>query len=144
MQNKTVVSLGAAAMVAVVIAFVAVFVAIGAGGDRMVAPVAQTSQSAAPSATKTIKPRPVVTVTKHETVPRIVHLPPRYVSADEEFLAAIARDGISAPDGWAIDAGRTTCGTGYDYAYRYLTDGGIYGYHVQAFLDDWTSTHGGC
>jgi hypothetical protein len=144
MQNKTVVSLGAAAMVAVVIAFVAVFVAIGAGADRTVAPVAQTSQSAAPSATKTIKPRPVVTVTKHETVPRIVHLPPRYVSADEEFLAAIAGDGISAPDGWAIDAGRTTCGTGYDYAYRYLTDGGIYSYHVQAFLDDWTSTHGGC
>jgi ABC-type Fe3+-hydroxamate transport system substrate-binding protein len=144
MQNKTVVALGAAAMVAVVIAFVAVFMAIGAGANRTVAPAAQTSQAAAPSATKTIKPRPVVTVTKHETVPRIVHLPPRYVSADEEFLAAIAGDGISAPDDWAIDAGRTTCGSGYDYAYRYLTDGGIYGYHVQTFLDDWTSTHGGC
>jgi hypothetical protein len=143
MQNKTVVALGAAAMVAVVIAFVAVFMAIGAGANRTVAPVAQTSQPAAPSATKTVKPRPIVTVTKHETVPRVV-LPPRYGSADEEFLAAIAGDGISAPDGWAIDAGRETCGTGYDYSYRYLTDGGIYSYHVQTFLDDWISAHGGC
>jgi ABC-type Fe3+-hydroxamate transport system substrate-binding protein len=144
MQNKTVVALGAAATVAVVIGFLAVIVAIGAGANRTVTPVAQTSQSVAPSATRTIKPRPVVTVTKHETVPRIVHLPPRYVSADGEFLAAIAQDGISAPDDWAIDAGRTTCGTSYDYAYRYLTDGGIYSYHVQTFLDDWTSAHGGC
>ena len=143
MQNKTVVALGAAAMVAVVIAFVAVFVAIAARANHTVAPVSQTSPSAAPSSTRTPTPRPIVTVAKHETVPRIV-LPPRYGSADEQFLAAIARDGISAPDGWAIDAGRTTCGTSYDYAYRYLTDGGIYSYHVQTFLDDWISAHGGC
>jgi hypothetical protein len=143
MQNKTVIALGAAIMVPIVIGFVAVFVAVGIGVDRAAAPVAQTSHPAAPPSTKTVKPRPVVTVTKHETVPRIV-MPPRYGSSDEQFLAAIARDGISAPGDWAIDAGRTTCGTGYDYAYRYLTDGGIYAYHVQTFLDDWTSTHGGC
>jgi hypothetical protein len=143
MQNKTVVAIGAAAMVAVVIGFVAVFMAIGAGANRAAAPVAQTSQPAAPTSTRTIRPQPIVTVTKHETVPRIV-MPPRYGSAEEEFLAAIARDGISAPDDWAIDAGRTTCGTSYDYAYRYLTDGGIYSYHVQTFLDDWIGAHGGC
>jgi hypothetical protein len=143
MQNKTVVAIGAAAMVAVVIGFVAVFMAIGAGANRAAAPVAQMSQSAAPTSTRTIRPQPIVTVTKHETVPRIV-MAPRYGSAEEEFLAAIARDGISAPDDWAIDAGRTTCGTSYDYAYRYLTDGGIYSYHVQTFLDDWIGAHGGC
>jgi hypothetical protein len=143
MQNKTVVALSAAATVAVVSGFVAVFIAIGAMGDRTAAPVAQTSRPAAPSSTRTTRPRPTVTVTKHETVPRNI-LPPRYGGADEQFLVAIARDGISAPGDWAIDAGRTTCGTGYDYAYGYLTDGGIYGYHVQTFLDDWTSTHDGC
>ena len=125
------------------IGFVAVFMAIGAVADHTAAPVAQTSRPAAPSATKTKRPRPVVTVTKHETVPRVV-MPPRYGSTDEQFLAAIARDGISAPDGWAIDAGRATCGTGYDYAYQYLTDGGIYSHHVQTFLDDWIDAHGGC
>jgi hypothetical protein len=144
MQNKTVVVILAATMAVVVIGFVAVFMAISAGADHTVAPVAQTSQAAAPSPTKTAKPRPRVTVTKHEIAPRTVVRPRYYGSSDEEFLAAIARDGISAPDGWAIDAGRTTCGTGYDYAYQYLTDGGIYSYHVQTFLDDWLSAHGGC
>jgi hypothetical protein len=147
MQNKTVVVIGAATMAVVVLGFVAVFMAISAGADRRVAPVApvaQTNQAAAPSPTKTTKPRPRVTVTRHEIVPRTVVRPRYYGSSDEEFLGAIARDGISAPDDWAIDAGRTTCGTGYDYAYQYLTDGGIYSYHVQTFLDDWLSTHGGC
>lgn len=59
-------------------------------------------------------------------------------------LAAIARHGIKAPDSWAIGAGRDTCGTSYGYAASYLIDGGIYSYHVQTFLDDWTATHGGC
>jgi hypothetical protein len=144
MQNKTVVVIGAATMAILVLGFVAVFMAISAGADHTVTPVAQTSQSAAPSPTKKAKPRPRVTVTKHEIVPRTVVRPQYYGSSDEEFLAAIARDGISAPDDWAIDAGRTTCGTGYDYAYQYLTDGGIYSYHVQTFLDDWISAHGGC
>jgi hypothetical protein len=144
MQNKTVVVTGAATMAVLVAGFLAVFVAISAGSNRPVAPVAQTSQAAASSPTKKTKPRPIVTVTKHEIAPRPVVRPRYYGGADEEFLGAIARDGISAPDGWAIDAGRTTCGTSYDYAYQYLTDGGIYSYHVQTFLDDWLSTHGGC
>jgi hypothetical protein len=144
MHNKTVIVIGAATMAILVVGFVAVFVAISAGADHTVAPVAQTSQAAAPAPTKKAKPRPTITVTRHETVPRTVVRPHYYYGGDEEFLAAIARDGISAPDGWAIDAGRTTCGTSYDYAYEYLTDGGIYSYHVQTFLDDWLSAHGGC
>jgi len=145
MHNKTLITLGATAMAIVVAGFVAVFIAISAGTDHTVTPVAQTSLPVASSSSKKpAKPRPVVTVTKHETVPRYVAPQRYYGGADEEFLAAIARDGITAPDGWAIDAGRATCGTSSDYAYRYLTDGGIYSYHVQTFLDDWLSAHGGC
>ncbi|WP_242911436.1 hypothetical protein [Actinomadura terrae] len=95
------------------------------------------------------EPTPTVTVTRPKVVRKTVVVPqPRsggsFGGADERFLDAIAGDGIKAPADWAIEAGNATCGAGYDYAYRYLTDGGLYGYHVQTFLDDWTLTHGGC
>ncbi|WP_433472113.1 hypothetical protein ACQPZP_24825 [Spirillospora sp. CA-142024] len=93
-------------------------------------------------------PRSTVTVTEPRTeqapAPAPAPQAPDQSDADADFLALIAAEGIKAPDDWAIKAGRATCGEDYDTAYSYLTDGGLYGYHVQTFLDDWTITHGGC
>ncbi|TDC68561.1 hypothetical protein E1200_11195 [Actinomadura sp. GC306] len=89
------------------------------------------------------EPRPTVTVTEPGTV---IPEEPDWSdqsAADAEFLALIAADGITAPDDWALEAGRATCGQDYASAREYLTDGGLYDYHVQTFLDDWEATHGG-
>ncbi|MFD0690001.1 DUF732 domain-containing protein [Actinomadura fibrosa] len=126
----------------------AAFVALSSEESSAAGEAAESSPAAEPSAPA--EPRPTVTVTKKPgPVRTTVIVPPRqryygYGGADERFLAAIAADGIKAPDDWAVEAGRETCGASYDYAYNYLTDGGLYSYHVQTFLDDWTSTHGGC
>jgi hypothetical protein len=83
--------------------------------------------------------------TQGEAPPRDPAPPrPRYGGGDEAFLEMIEADGIKAPDSWAIKAGRATCGQSYDEAYQCLTDGGLYDYHVQTFLDDWSATHAGC
>ncbi|NVI91729.1 hypothetical protein [Actinomadura sp. BRA 177] len=108
----------------------------GRAANHTSAPPAQTpAQKQAPPA-----PRPTVTITR----PPQNAAPPAYGDADANFLAMIAADGITAPDGWAIEAGNATCGQDYASARGYLTDGGLYDYHVQTFLDDWTLTHGGC
>jgi hypothetical protein len=149
MRNQIVVVASAALATAVVIGVIVV-VAFNMGESRTVQTVAQTSPAVtAPATTKApAKPRPkvTVTVTKHRAVPDRAVAPPQpnYASEDDAFLTAIAVDGIKAPDDWALEAGRLTCGTSYDYAYNYLTDGGLYSYHVQTFLDDWINTHGGC
>ncbi|MCP9948036.1 DUF732 domain-containing protein [Actinomadura madurae] len=111
--------------------------------------VAETGTSA-PANTPTQEqertaPRPTVTITEHRTVrPQPPAEPPVTGDADENFLAMIAADGITAPDDWAIEAGNATCGQDYESAREYLTDGGLYDHHVQTFLDDWMITHGGC
>jgi hypothetical protein len=116
--------------------------------------VAQTHNSAPPQTrapNQAPAPQPTVTVTQPRVVPKTVQPQPPPPSgqgaqgdADAQFLALIAADGIKAPDGWAIEAGNATCGEDYESARGYLTDGGLYDYHVQTFLDDWTVTHGGC
>ncbi len=110
-------------------------------------PQAATSTPTAAPTSAAPTPTPTVTVTKR-SAPKTYYVPryePRYYYGDDEaFLQQIASDGIKAPDDWAIEAGQKTCGTSYSYAYNYLTDGGLYGYHVQTFLDDWIETHGGC
>ncbi|MGP4028805.1 DUF732 domain-containing protein [Actinomadura sp. 3N407] len=107
------------------------------GETRTSAPPAQEpEQRRAPP-----EPRPTVTVTEPRTV---APEQPGYGAADANFLALIAADGITAPDDWAIEAGRATCGMDYASAREYLTDGGLYDHHVQAFLDAWVITHGGC
>jgi len=144
MRNQTVVVAATVVVVAVIAGAAAVVVALGR--PHQIANV----KGAAPlpaAVTSSAQPTPTVTVTKRKIVRETVEVPapaPRYRGGDAEFLAMIARDGIRAPDDWAIEAGRETCGTGYSYAYGYLTDGGIYGYHVQTFIDDWASSHGGC
>jgi hypothetical protein len=145
MRNQAVVVAGAALVTAAVIAVVA-FVAFNTGARHRASPDAQTSPTARPAATATTtaQPAPTVTVTKRKTAPDRVAPQPYYYGDDEEFLATIARDGIRAPDDWAIKAGRATCGADDTFARNYLTDGGIYSYHVQTFLDDWIMTHGGC
>ena len=145
--NQALVVVGAALITAAVIVVVA-FVAFDTGTKHPAGPAAARPSASSSSSTGTPagRPAPTVTVTKHQAAPPGNPAPPRPQSGgdDEEFLAMIATDGIKAPDDWAIQAGRKTCGQSYDDAYRYLTDGGIYGYHVQTFLDDWTTTHGGC
>ncbi|NKZ05206.1 hypothetical protein HGB48_15840 [Actinomadura latina] len=113
----------------------------GRAANHTSAPPAQSpAQKQAPR-----EPRPTVTVTPPpRTVPPRPAPPPAYGDADANFLAMIAADGITAPDGWAIEAGNATCGEDYGTARGYLTDGGLYDYHVQTFLDDWTITHDGC
>lgn len=147
MRKHIVVAISAALVAVTAIGCMIAFVAFSAGTRHKVSPVAQASPVAGSPPTTTAKPRPVVTVTitKRVTVRRPIDPPPRYYGTDDEqFLSAIAGDGIKAPDDWAIEAGRKTCGTGYGYAFGYLTDGGLYGYHVQTFLDDWITTHQGC
>jgi hypothetical protein len=90
------------------------------------------------------EPRPTVTVTEPRTAVPDPPDRPDQAAADVNFLALIAADGIVAPDDWAIEAGRATCGQDYASAREYLTDGGLYDHHVQTFLDDWMITHGGC
>ena len=141
MRNQALVVVGAALITAAVIVVVA-FVAFDTGTKHPGGPAAvHPSTSSSPGTGA-----PTVTVTRQPSAPPGNPAPPRpqYGGDDEQFLAMIAADGIKAPDGWAIEAGRKTCGQSYDYAYRYLTGGGLYGYHVQTFLDDWTVTHGGC
>jgi hypothetical protein len=140
MRNQ---ALGVAVVAVLVTAVVVVvaLVAFNTGTNHPAGPAARPG-SGAPA-----RPTPsTTTVTKHEAPPADTEAPPRpqYGGDDQEFLAMIADDGIRAPDDWAIEAGRKTCGRSYDYAYNYLTDGGIYGYHVQTFLDDWKITHPGC
>jgi hypothetical protein len=144
MRKQTLVVAGVGLVAAAVIAVVAL-VAFNTGANHSVDPVAQTSPTArsASPATTAPRPAPTVTVTKRKTVSDRA-VPQQYNGADEEFLAALARDGIKAPDDWAIEAGRVTCGASDTFAKDYLTDGGIYSYHVQTFLDDWIITHGGC
>jgi hypothetical protein len=126
MRNQALVVVGAALLTAAVIVVVAL-VAFNTGTNHPAGP-----------------PAPTVTVTSHKAAPSGQSAPPRQSGDDEAFLATIAADGIKAPDDWAIQAGHKTCGESYNDAYRYLTDGGIYGYHVQTFLDDWAATHPGC
>ncbi|MEU8804002.1 hypothetical protein [Spirillospora sp. NPDC048819] len=106
------------------------------GETRTSAPPAQEPERRAPP-----EPRPTVTVTEPRNP---APAQPGYSTADANFLALIAADGITAPDDWAIEAGRATCGQDYASAREYLTDGGLYDHHVQVFLDDWMITHGGC
>jgi hypothetical protein len=148
MRNQALVVVGAALLTAAVIVVVA-FVAFNTGTKHPAGPAAGRPTASTSTSTNTGapagSPAPTVTVTKHQAAPSGNVAPPRpqYGGDDEEFLAMIAADGIKAPDDWAIQAGRKTCGESYGDAYRYLTDGGIYGYHVQTFLDDWTAAHGG-
>jgi hypothetical protein len=143
MRNQALVVVGAAVLTAGVIVVVAL-VAFNTGTKHPAGPAAGRPSTGTSSSTS--PPAPTTTVTKHQAPPPSDVAPPRpqYGGDDEQFLELIAADGIKAPDGWAIEAGRKTCGQSYDEAYRYLTDGGLYGYHVQTFLDDWTATHGGC
>lgn len=146
MRNQSIVGVSAALVVATAIGCAGALLAFNLGARGAVDPASATGQGIAP-ATSTPKPRPSATVTVTQRVIErrtVVEAPQNHYGADAEFLSAIARHGIKAPDGWAIEAGRTTCGTSYGYAYNYLTDGGLYGYHVQTFLDDWTATHQGC
>lgn len=145
MRNQTVVVAATVVVVAVIAGAAAVVVAFGR--THQIENVKGAAPLSTPVTSSAAQPTPTVTVTKRKVVRETVEVPapaPRYRGGDAEFLAMIARDGIKAPDGWAIEAGRETCGTGNSYAYDYLTDGGIYGYHVQTFIDDWTSSHGGC
>ena len=126
---------------------VVALVAFNTGSHHPAGPAAQSSASAKPNptSTTTVRQPPPSTVTTHENPPSTVVAPqPQYGGDDEEFLSMIAADGIKAPDGWAIQAGRATCGRSYDYSFNYLTDGGIHSNHVQTFLDDWSATHAGC
>lgn len=151
MRNQALVVVGAAVLTAAVIVVVAL-VAFNTGTNHPAGPAAGrpgagTSSSTGPgTGSPPGPPAPTVTVTKHRAAPSGPVAPPRPQQGgdDEQFLSLIAADGIKAPDDWAIQAGRKTCGQSYDDAYRYLTDGGIYGYHVQTFLDDWAATHSGC
>jgi hypothetical protein len=146
MRNQALVVAGVAALAAAAVIVVAL-VAFNTGTNHPAGQVAQpsSSTSASPHPSAPTKPAPTVTVTKRQKAPPHTAVAPQPQTGgdDEDFLAMIAADGIKAPDDWAIEAGRKTCGRDYDYAYRYLTDGGVYGYHVQTFLDDWTITHGG-
>jgi hypothetical protein len=148
MNTRNIVVAFAALAAAMVIGGAIAFVAFNTGTFRTADTVAKLSPSATGSA-----PRPTVTVTKHKTErktvrPTVTVAPPGdsgdYSSDDELFLDLIAQDGIKAPDDWAIEAGRATCGKSYSYAYNYLTEGGLYSHHVQAFLDEWIAAHGGC
>lgn len=74
---------------------------------------------------------------------------PTPMTPDQVFLETLAEDGIQAPDNWALQAGRITCGGlwGADLhgsAYEYLTSGGIHPEHVDAFLEAWADTHSEC
>ncbi|TDC76870.1 hypothetical protein [Actinomadura sp. 7K507] len=139
----------AAALLAAVVACAGAiaFMRLGPGESRDAGRVAETRTSAPsgqerePGQEQAPEPRPTVTVTEPRTV---VPDEPGRSAADADFLAMIAADGITAPDGWAIEAGRATCGQDYASAREYLTDGGLYDHHVQTFLDDWMITHGGC
>ncbi|WP_242889947.1 hypothetical protein [Actinomadura litoris] len=153
MSRNTIIVVAVAAVTATVAAGggAAAVVMLDPGGAHRAGAVARTASPDPTGADAPAEPEPTptVTVTKPKVVRKTVVVPqPRsggsFGGADQRFLDAIAGDGIKAPDGWAIEAGNATCGAGYDYAYRYLTDGGLYGYHVQTFLDDWTLTHGGC
>ncbi|MBO2447083.1 hypothetical protein J4573_08280 [Actinomadura barringtoniae] len=147
MRNQTVVVAATVVVVAVVAGAAAVVVAFGRTHQAVAANAPGSLPTPMTLATTPAQPTPTptVTVTKRKVVRETVEAPaPRYRGGDSEFLSMIARDGIRAPDDWAIEAGRETCGTGYSYSYDYLTDGGIYGYHVQTFIDDWISAHGGC
>ncbi|MFB4301282.1 DUF732 domain-containing protein [Actinomadura sp. NTSP31] len=146
MKKFVVAAVATVAAVIVIVAGVVAYVAVNNGGSHTAGRAAHSAPAATPSAShKAAKPRPTVTVTRpapqHTTV-----VPPPAPTSDEDanFLALIASDGIKAPDDWAINAGHVTCGEDYSTAYAYLTDGGIYPYHVQTFLDDWTATHTGC
>jgi hypothetical protein len=151
MRKQTLIASGAGIAAALALGFVAALLVFRGELKSMADPVSQVRLSRVPQAADTPaakptsaspSPRPTVTVTKR-IVPRTVYVP-RYYGDDEAFLEAIAGDGIKAPDSWAIEAGQETCGTSYSYAYQYLTDGGLYGYHVQTFMNDWIMTHGGC
>ncbi|GAA2147195.1 hypothetical protein GCM10009727_49170 [Actinomadura napierensis] len=148
MRSQSMVIAGAALTVTLAIGGAAAFVGFVAARNGTPAVEAKSSNAAAAeSTTETASPQPTVTVTKkiRKTVaPAPAPAPRYYYGADAAFLSAIAGDGIVAPSDWAVEAGRETCGASYSYAYGYLTDGGIYGYHVQTFLDDWASAHGGC
>jgi hypothetical protein len=150
MRNQALVVVGAAVLTAAVIVVVAL-VAFNTGTKHPAGPAARPGTSTSPSTSPSTgapagPPAPTVTVTKRQAPPPSDVAPPRpqYAGGDEAFLEMIAADGITAPDGWALEAGRKTCGQSYDEAYRYLTDGGLYDHHVQTFLDDWSATHDGC
>ena len=147
--NQALVVVGAALLTAAVIVVVALL-AFNTGTKNPAGPAAgrpapTTSTSTSTSTAPASPPAPTVTVTRHQAPPatHAAPPPPQISSEDEEFLELIAADGIKAPDDWAIKAGHKTCGQSYDDAYRYLTDGGLHGDHVQTFLDDWTIAHGG-
>jgi hypothetical protein len=146
---RQVIIVAAAALAAAVLACggAIAFIKLNPGESRDAGRGAQSHSSApARSGTpgQTEAPRPTATVTESTTERVPTPQVPDYSDADSNFLSLIAADGIKAPADWAIEAGRATCGEDYDSAYRYLTDGGIYSYHVQTFLEDWTITHGGC
>lgn len=138
----------AAALIAAALAIAGAVAFIGLGPEesRDAGRVGETRTSAPPAQEEQQRrappePRPTVTVTEPRDPPPEQ---PGHSSADANFLALIAADGITAPDDWAIEAGRATCGMDYASAREYLTDGGLYEHHVQVFLDDWVITHGGC
>ncbi|XRQ14446.1 hypothetical protein ACN3XK_27305 [Actinomadura welshii] len=137
----------AAALIAAALAVAGTVVFTDRGPERDAARVAETRTSAPPEPSApddrsgAAEPRPTVTVT--EPGPAVPEQPD-LGAADADFVALIAAHGIVAPDGWAVEAGRATCGQDYASAREYLTDGGLYEYHVQTFLDDWMITHGGC
>ncbi|MDL4818372.1 DUF732 domain-containing protein [Actinomadura opuntiae] len=143
MQKYVVAAVATVAAVIVIVAGVVAFVALSNDNSHTAGRAAHSAPAATPSTSH--KPRPTVTVTRPAPQHTVVVPPPTPTSdEDANFLALIASDGIKAPDDWAINAGHVTCGEDYATAYAYLTDGGIYPYHVQTFLDDWTTTHDGC
>ncbi|WP_433461670.1 DUF732 domain-containing protein [Spirillospora sp. CA-128828] len=154
---RQIIIVAAAALAAAVVACAGAiaFIKLDPGESHDAGRVAQSHSSAPPQSHSSAParsgtpghreaPRSTVTVTEPRTERAPAPQVPDQGDADANFLSLIAAEGIKAPDDWAIKAGHATCGEDYDTAYRYLTDGGLYGYHVQTFLDDWTITHGGC
>ncbi|MFG2088646.1 MULTISPECIES: DUF732 domain-containing protein [unclassified Spirillospora] len=145
---RQIIIVAAAALIAAVLAIAGAvaFMELNPGETRDAGRVGETRTSAPPAQEPEQRrappeTRPTVTVTEPRNP---APAQPDHGSADANFLALIAADGITAPDGWAIEAGRATCGLDYASARGYLTDGGLYDHHVQVFLDDWMITHGGC
>ncbi|TDB94002.1 hypothetical protein [Actinomadura sp. 7K534] len=148
MRQTMIVVVAALAAAVLACAGAVAFITLGPDGDRDAGRVSGTSAPPSPQQDRSQErertspePRPTVTVTEPRTA---VPGQPGEAAADANFLELIAADGIVAPDDWAIEAGRATCGQDYASARDYLTDGGLYDHHVQTFLDDWTITHGGC
>jgi hypothetical protein len=146
MKKFVVAAVATVVAVIVVVAGVVAFAALNNGDSHTAGRVAQSRPAATPSTSyKPPAPRPTVTVTRPAPQHTVVVPPPVPRNGeDASFLSLIAADGIKAPADWAIKAGHATCGEDYSTAYAYLTEGGIYPYHVQTFLDDWAATHTGC